>query len=145
MSTRLVAAFSGEVQCARETGAVNWRLSGADRDGASALDVMLCGVSGGLELPARLPAAELHVGGDPANPLWELRSAGEVRVLAARSVQVHRGAAAAFARALPSISAPWTVRAGWALLLDALRVPGVPRLLRTLRRGNNASESNHHE
>ena len=129
MSTRLVAAFSGDVKCTRESGAVQWRLSGADRDGAGALDVMLCGVPD-LQFPERMPAFELHVSGEPGKPTWELHDAGPVRVLAARSVQVHRSAGAPFARALPPATAPWTVRAGWALLLNALRVPGVASLLR---------------
>ncbi len=129
MSTRLVAAFSGEVQCTRESGAVQWRLSGADRDCAGALDVTLCGVPD-LQLPERMPALELHVSGEPEKPMWELRGAGTVRMLAARSVQVHRSAGAPFARALPAVTAPWTLRAGWALLLNVLRVPGVASLLR---------------
>ena len=139
----MVSAFGGEVQCVRETGAVTWRLSGADRDGGAALDVMLCGVAD-LQLPARLPASELHVSDEMKNPVWELRSAGAVQRFTARSVQVHRGAAAAFARALPVVTAPWTVRAGWALLLDALRLPGVARLLRRLRGANSAAGAEHH-
>jgi len=143
MSTRKVAAFSGEVQCLRETGAVTWRLSGADRDGAGALDVLLCAVPG-LQPPGRLSDCELHVSGEMDNPEWELRSAGGVQRFAARSVQVHRGAGASFARALPAVSAPWTVRAGWALLLDALRVPGMARVLRRLRGGSGAAGAEHH-
>jgi hypothetical protein len=143
MSTRMLAAFSGEVQCTRETGAVTWRLSGTDRDGACALDVMLCGVAE-LQLPARLPASELHVGDETENPACELRTAGAVQRFAARSVQVHRGAGAAFSRALPVVTAPWTARAGWALLLDALRVPGVAGVLRRLRGGSGAAGAEHH-
>jgi hypothetical protein len=143
MSTRLVAAFGGEVRCVRGTGAVRWRLSGADRDGPGALDVMLCGVPE-LQMPDRLPAAELHVSGEMANPVWELRSAGSMQRFAARSVQVHRGADASFARALPAVNAPWTVRAGWVLLLNALRLPGVVSLLRRFRGGNSAAGAEHH-
>jgi hypothetical protein len=134
-----VAAFSGEVRCVRGTGAVRWRLSGADRDGPGALDVMLCGVPN-LQLPDRLHAPELHVSDESANPVWELRSADPVQRFAARSVQVHRGADGA----LPVVTAPWTVRAGWALLLNALRLPGVVSLLRRLRGGNNATGAEHH-
>lgn len=142
MSTRLVAAFSGEVHCVRQTGAVHWRLSGADRDGAGALDVMLCGVTD-LQLPERLPASELHVRGEPGKPTWELRGGGNVRMVAARSVQVHRSARATFARALPMVTASWGVRAGWALLLNALRVPGVANLMRRLRGGSSAAGAEH--
>ena len=129
---RLVAAFRGEAQCHREGGAVQWRLRGLDRDGEGWLEVLLCGTTG-LQLPAQLPAAELYVRDEPSTPAWELRSGEGVLPLTARAVQVHRGAAAAFARALPPAIAPWSVRAGWVLLLNALRVPGVARLLRRLR------------
>ena len=138
MNTRLVAAFRGEAQCRRESGAVRWRLSGLDRDGDGTLEVLLSGAAG-PELPARLTAAELYVRGEPDSPAWELRSGGTALVLAARAVQVHRGAAASFARALPRVVTPWTVRAGWALLLNALRVPGMVRLLQRLRGGSDAS------
>jgi hypothetical protein len=137
VNTRLVAAFRGEVQCQRETGAVQWRLTGADRDGGGTLEVMLCGVAG-PELPTRLADAELYVRGGPENPSWELRGGGAALVFSARAVQVHRDASSAFTRALPPILAPWTVRAGWVLLLDALRVPGVMRLLQKLRGGSAA-------
>lgn len=147
MSTRLVAAFRVDARSASEAGALRWRLSGVDRDGAVgdgaiALDVLLNGARD-LQLPERLPACELHVSDEFDQPMWELRSAGNVRRFAARSVQVHRGASAAFARALPTVTAPWSVRAGWALLLDALRVPGVASLLRRLRGGKAAGDGQH--
>jgi hypothetical protein len=127
-----MAAFRGEAQCHREGGAVQWRLSGLDRDGDGTLEVLLCGTEN-LQLPAQLPAAELYVRDEPAAPAWELRSGERVLPLAARAVQVHRGAAAAFARALPPVVAPWSVSAGWVLLLNALRVPGMAPLLQGLR------------
>ncbi len=137
MNTRLVAAFRGEVQCGRETGAVQWRLSGVDRDGGDKLEVLLCGVAG-AELPSRLSAAELSVRGEPGDQIWELRGGEVALAFTARAVQVHRGAAATFARALPRVTAPWSVRASWVLLLDGLRVPGVVRLLQKLRGAGSA-------
>lgn len=137
MNTRLVAAFRGEAQCRREAGAVQWRLSGHDRDGEGTLDVLIGG-GAELDLPARLASAELHVRGEPDDSVWELRSAALTQRFAVRAVQVHRGAAAAFDRALPRVVAPWTTRAGWALLLEALRVPGMARLLRRMRDGSAA-------
>ena len=137
MNTRLVAAFRGEARCRRESGAVSWRVSGVDRDGGEALDVLLVGAAA-APLPAQLTDAELRVRGEPDDPVWELRSAAGAQALAARAVQVHRGAAAAFERALPRTVAPWSVRAGWVVLLDALRVPGVARLLQRLRGGGVA-------
>jgi hypothetical protein len=115
------------------------RLSGPDRNGEGTLEVLLCGASG-LQLPEQLPAAELYVRDEPAAPAWELRSGERVLPVAARSVQVHRGAAAAYAQALPPVIAPWSVRAGWVLLLNALRVPGTARLLQRLR-GSGSSGS----
>jgi len=111
---------------------VQWRLSGLDRNGEDRLEVLLRGTED-PQLPAQLPAAELYVRDEGTAPAWELRSGERVLPLAARAVQVHRGAAAAFARALPPVVAPWSVRAGWVLLLNALRVPGMVGLLQRLR------------
>ena len=111
---------------------MHWRLHGRDRDGEGTLDVLVCGAAS-VELPAQLPDAELYVRDEQGTPAWELRSGERVLPLPAQAVQVHRGAAAAFARALPPAAAPWRVRAGWVLLLNALRVPGMARLLQRLR------------
>jgi hypothetical protein len=132
MNTRLVAAFRGNAQCRRETGAVQWCISGLDRDSGAALEVLLSG-DPEVRLPAELAAAELHVSDEGSNASWELRGNGRLYPLGVRGVQVHRGAAAAFAAALPRISAPWTTRAGWWLLLNLLRLPGMAQLLRSLR------------
>jgi hypothetical protein len=53
--------------------------------------------------------------------------------LRARSVQLHRDAAADFYRAVPPPRVPLRVRLGWSLLLSALRLPGAVALLRRLR------------
>ena len=132
MNTRLVAAFRGNAHCRRESGAVQWCITGLDRDSGTALEVLLSGASG-LQLPPELLGAELHVSDESANASWELRGNGTAFPLVVRAVQVHRGAAAAFAAALPRISAPWTTRAGWWLLLNLLRVPGMAHVLRRLR------------
>ena len=131
---RLVAAFRGAAECRQESGAVQWRLSGLDRDSGNTLEILLGGAAG-LQLPAQMPAVELHASGEPAAPAWELRSEGRVLPLAVRSVQVHRGVGAEFGRALPPVPVPWRQRAGWVLLLNALRVPGMAALLRRLRGG----------
>jgi hypothetical protein len=132
MNTRLVAAFRGNAQCRRESGAIQWCISGLDRDTGAALAVLLSGAAG-VQLPPELGDAELHVLDESANARWELRGNGTLYPLAVRAVQVHRDAAAAFAAALPRNSAPWTTRAGWWLLLGLLRLPGMARLLRGLR------------
>ena len=129
MSAQLVAAFRGTVQCRHERGAVRWCLTGADREDGSALEVLLSGGAGG-ELPPELSGAELYRLETPADGQWVLRSHGTRYPLALRAVQVHRSAAGAFKAALPAIRTPWTTRAGWWLLLNLLRLPGVARLLR---------------
>ena len=132
MNERLVAAFRGHARCRRESGAVQWSLSGLDRDDGVPLEVLLSGAAA-LQLPAELAAAELHVRDESGNASWELRSAGRVIPTGARAAQVHRSAAAACARAVPGLRASWAVRAGWLLLLNLLRVPGMAQLLRRLR------------
>jgi hypothetical protein len=132
MSTRLVAAFRGIAQCRREGGAVQWCITGLDRDSGLPLEVLLSGASA-LQLPAQLIGAELHVHDESTHACWELRGTGAMYPLAVRAAQVHRSAAAAFASALPQIAAPWITRVGWWLLLNLLRVPGMARLLRRLR------------
>ena len=138
MNTRLVAAFRGSAQCRRETGAVQWRLRGLDRDSGDRLEVLLSGAAA-LQLPGELAGAELHVRDALTGAGLELRGGGQSLPLAVRAVQVHRGAAVLFEHALPRITASWKVRAGWVLLLNALRVPGVARLLQKLRSRGNAS------
>ncbi len=132
MTERMVAAFRDGAQCRRETGAVQWCISGVDRECAMPLEVLLSGAAN-IELPAQLSGAELHVRDELAKPIWELRGNGTVYALPVRAVQVHRDAAAAFARVLPRIAAPWSTRVGWWLLLNILRVPGAARLLHKLR------------
>ena len=116
MNERLVAAFRGHARCRRESGAVQWSLVGIDRDDGAPLEVLLSGAAA-LQLPAELAAAELHVSDEAGNARWELRSAGRVIPVGARAVQVHRGAAAACASALPGFRASWTVRASLSTFL----------------------------
>jgi hypothetical protein len=132
MSERLVAAFRGSVRCRPKAGAVQWCLEGVDRDDGGALEVLLSGAAA-LRLPARLVAAELYVRDEAVSPVWELRSAGQVLPLPVRALQIHRRADAAFAAALPRFAVPRTTRAGWFVLLNLLRVPGLARLLQVVR------------
>ena len=132
MNERLVVAFRGDAQCQRGVGPIQWTLTGVDRDSGVPLEVMLCGTAG-LQLPAQLPAAELHESREGAITSWELRSEGRMIPTGARAVQAHRDATAAFASVLPRFDVPWRVRVGWLLLLNLLRLPGAPRLLQWLR------------
>ena len=137
MSERRVAAFRGEVYCRRETGAIQWCVSGIERDSDAELEVLLSGAAQ-LQLPPRLDAAELYVRDEPGQSAWELRSGSRSIPLPVRALQVHRRVAARFAGALPRRTAPWHVRTGWALLLNVARVPGIARLLRQLRGRDHA-------
>ncbi len=130
--TRLVAAFRGAAHCRRESGAVQWCISGLDREQGTPLEVLLAGAPG-VQLPPELAGAELHVRDRQGHESWELRASGAAYPLAVRAVQVHRDAGAAFAAALPEVGAPWTTRAAWWLLLWLLRVPGVAGLLQRFR------------
>jgi hypothetical protein len=132
MSERLVAAFRGSVACRRESGAVQWCLCGVDRDTGTALEVLLSGAAA-LDLPAQFVDAALYVRSEAAAAAWELRSSGRSLPLAVRAVQVHRRADAPFEAALPRNLAPWSVRAGWFVLLNLVRVPGMARLLQRIR------------
>jgi hypothetical protein len=132
MSAQRVAAFRGHAQCRRESGAIQWSLIGVDRDSGLPLEVLLSGAEA-LQLPAQLAGAELYVDEEAGVARWELHSAGRVIPTGARAAQVHHGAAAAFAGALPRFDALLRVRAGWWLLLNLLRLPGMARLLGWLR------------
>jgi hypothetical protein len=128
MNGRLVAAFRGVVHCRREAGAVQWCLAGLARESGAAQVVLLSGAAA-LQLPPQLPDAAIYA---DAGGGWELRSPAGTQPLGVRAIQVHR-AAPAFAAALPRIGAPWLVRAGWVLLLELLRIPGLARLAQKLR------------
>jgi len=132
VSARLVAAFGGEADCRRESGAVQWRIAGSERDSGLPLELLLSGAAL-LQLPGRLRDAQLHRDDESVPPGWELRATGFALRLAVRAVQVHRVPEAPFRRALPPFAVPWATRAGWFLLLNLLRVPGVARLLGRLR------------
>jgi hypothetical protein len=132
MSERRAAAFQGAVLCRREAGAVQWCLAGSDREGGAGLEVLLSGAAA-LQLPPQLHDAELYAGSGPDGSGWELRSAQGAWPLPVRAIQVHRRAEAAFESALPPVLIPWRVRAGWALLLQLLRIPGAVRLVHRLR------------
>jgi hypothetical protein len=137
MSARLVAAFGGEADCRRESGAVHWRIAGSERDGGMPLEVLVSGAAQ-LQLPGRLRDAELYRDDESVPPGWVLRGEGFTLPLAARAIQVHRHPGTPFRRALPPFTVPWTTRAGWFLLLNLLRLPGMGRLLRRARGRNHA-------
>jgi hypothetical protein len=132
MSDRLLAAFSGPVVCRIEAKPPRLTLSGHERGPKTPIAVLFNGIS--QALPAvQLENAELYESADATTLGWYLRSGAQRFGLAAASVQVHRDATLALATVLPPQRLPWTTRAGWRLLLLALRLPGMVRLLQWLR------------
>ena len=130
---RLIAAFAGAVQIGAASPAVNCRLTGAEQGSGVALDVHFSGAHG--ELPAG-PQQDLQVfeQRQEGRRSWLLRAGATRYVVQARAAQVHRMPSAAFYRAVPGSSLSLATRAGWVLLLAALRIPGATRVLGWLRR-----------
>lgn len=126
---RELIAFEGPVQCEAAQGAANLVLR------AGLTQLLFSGASGAA-LPARLDNVRvIEIAGDAQDGLrrFRIESPGLTLALQARHVQLHRDAAAEFYRAVPPVQVPLRLRLGWALLLTALRVPGVAALLRKLR------------
>jgi hypothetical protein len=132
MSDRLLAAFIGPVTCCFEPKPPRLMLSGYERGPQTPIKVQINGAAQPPSAP-QLADAELYESTDASTRSWNLRSGAQRFILAASSVQVHRDATAALASALPPQPLPWTTRAGWWLLLLALRLPGMVRLLQWLR------------
>ncbi len=138
-SARELIAFDGPVQCQAAHGAVNLVLRGATRASrgprAGLTQVLFSGASA-VALPASLSDAtviELGAASRQAPRQFRIESPGFSLALQARQVQLHRDAAAMFYGAVPPVRVPLRLRLGWALLLTALRVPGVAALLRKVR------------
>ena len=144
-SRRELIAFAGAVQCEQAAGAVNLVLRGYARapQGARAgLTEVLFSDASAVALPATLRDArviELAAGALAATasgvvPRRVRIESPELQLeLQARSVQLHRDAAAAFYGALPPLRVPLRLRLGWALLLWLLRIPGAAPVVRKLR------------
>jgi hypothetical protein len=131
-------AFAGAVQCGVPAGAVNLVLRGYPRitHGARGeLTEVLFSEVGALELPGDLRDARVielpAIAGAPQR--YRIESPELQLELRARSVQLHRDAAAAFFGAVPPPRVPLHLRFGWALLLTLLRIPGADALVGKLR------------
>jgi len=137
--------FDAAVECRTLSGAIGLQLRGSARaraaqggqdgqDGqpgstpADALtEVLFAGTAGLLAAPpAQLHGARV-LQTSPHGYRIEARE-GQFP-LQARSVQLHREIAAAFFAAVPAPVVPRATRLGWAVLLGALRLPGLARLL----------------
>jgi hypothetical protein len=134
---RELVAFAGPVQCERFAGAVNLVLRGDERapSGSNAgVTEVLFSDSGDVALPADLRdirVVELPVVVAPRR--FRIDCPGLQLEIQARSVQLHRDAAAAFYGAVPPPRVPLRLRFGWSLLLSVLRIPGADTLVRKFR------------
>ena len=132
MSATAFIAFTGIARCSRGRGAGQLRISGTRRSDGVPVVVYVNGTPG-VQLPEQLPEAEIHAPTSAADPCWHVQGGGNLHALPARSLQVHRAAAPAFWSSLPAVTAPWRKRAGWVVLLNLLRVPGMIGLLRMIK------------
>jgi hypothetical protein len=123
-------AFKGPVTVT--AGLRQLRLDGVERGVGRALTVLV-GNCESSALPAVLSDVVVSTADAPTPGRWQLRAGVDQTEVVGRSIHVHRPAAADFYDAVPG--APLTVkaRAGWALLLNVLRVPGMTRVLQFLR------------
>ena len=117
-------------RCERIAGNAMWRVAGVERDGGP---VEILFVQAALQLPARLDAVKLREQRTAAAPAWTLHSTGPSPALTLRRVHIHRDVSGAFMGALTLPTASGRARAGWYLLLNLLRVPGMARLLEKIR------------
>lgn len=142
---RELIAFAGAVQCESAAGAVDLVLRGYARGmepARSGLTEVLFSGAGTVALPPVLRdarvielAAAPATGSahDIARRRYRIESPELQLELPARSVQLHRDAAAAFFGAVPPVRVPLRLRVGWSLLLTVLRIPKAELLLRKIR------------
>ncbi len=129
---RLIAEFAGLVEIEPATPAVNCRLAGLERGTGIALEVHFSGASGAPAAGTLTDVQVFECAGDETRA-WRVCAGAHRYRLQARAVQVHRMPEAAFYAAVPGEPLTLTTRAGWALLLNVLRIPGAARLIRSLR------------
>ena len=142
---RELVAFAGPVHCEAAEGAVNLVLRGAARatPGAPiALTQLLFSGAAAVAMPRALRDARVIELASPAGSApgagsaprrFRIDSPQLTLELQARSVQLHREAAAQFFAAVPPPRVPLPLRLGWWLLLTALRIPGAGAVVRTFR------------
>jgi hypothetical protein len=128
MNQRVLAIFRGPVECRHAAGAVNLILCGKERESGAPMEVLFSGAGPARTRDALRDIEVLELIDERAHRFWQIRSQAENFEIVARSVQVHRGTARDFLRAVPPPRVPLRVRCGWAALLWALRVPGVAGL-----------------
>jgi hypothetical protein len=124
--------FEGEVRSGRGSGAINLWLQGYSRSDATAAretEVLFSGATPS-ELPSSLHDVKVFEleGNSQAARRYRIESREVQLEVQVRSAQVHRAAAEMF-DAVPPPRVPWRVRAGWVLLLYALRLPALMPLI----------------
>jgi hypothetical protein len=127
MPPHMMIEFQGPVRCQASSGAVNLMLRGLWR--GEPTEVLFSG--------ADLNAVEAVLSGVrvteldpvPAGRCFRIDSARTALEFRARSVQVHREVGVKLFAAVPPPRVALGVRAGWWVLLSALRLPGLGRLL----------------
>jgi hypothetical protein len=150
MSSAPLVAFAGAAQL--QTGQRLLRIAGVEQGTPRALQVTIGGYEASA-LPGELTDLTITPAAAGANPAtadpatadaatpdaarglrqWLLRAGERQFEISGRSIHVHRPAAEAFYAAVPGAPLTWQARAGWAVLLNLLRVPGMTRLLQFLR------------
>jgi hypothetical protein len=128
MNQRVLASFTGPVDCRHSTGAVNLLLCGTERD--SGLPIELLFSAANLTQPAQSlhDIDVLELIDERSHRFWQIRTRTVTFEVVARAVQVHRATAPTFLRAVPPPRIPLRVRLQWAALLWALRIPGMAGL-----------------
>jgi hypothetical protein len=120
--------FQGAVQCLLAEGAVNLVLRGRWREADTEV---LFGTADQNNLPATLHEVRVTEldRGLSVSRRFRIESAERALEFAAHGAQVHREAGTALFAALPPPRVPLGVRAGWWLLLSALRLPAIGKLV----------------
>jgi hypothetical protein len=127
MSAQQVVAFAGPATLQARTRQLH--ITGTERGATQPLQVTIGGCES-LELPMQLDDLVIS-SATPGH--WQLSSGAQCFELSGRALHVLRPAGAAFYQAVPGAPLTLSARAGWALLLNVLRLPGMARLLQILR------------
>ena len=130
MNTPDVVAFKGPVRL--EVGVRQLCLYGVEQGTTREMAVTFGGYDA-TALPAVLSDLRVVRRGSAENSGWQLQSITARYDVDARSLHVHLPMAREFFGAVPAAEATVRARCGWALLLNALRIPGAAWLLNKIR------------
>jgi hypothetical protein len=130
MSTQRVAALAGAAHL--QTGSRQLRIAGIEQGVARPVHITIGGCEA-TDLPAALNDLVISSVTNTTPGRWQLQAGTRSIEVSGRSVHVQRPVGDPFYRAVPGAPLTWQARAGWALLLNVLRVPGMARLFQWLR------------